>query len=266
MIRYSVLTSGSCGNAYIFYDGVSAILIDMGLTVTGLKKRLEALAIPFTSLTDLYLTHMHPDHSKGAGALHRMAGVNVHVSEDSYKFEKSVFDRLGLKEEDISTFSFENTLTSGNFILKPFRTHHDSAGSSGYTIENAGQKFFLMTDTGYFTEEAVAEASSASVLFIESNYDERMLEEGPYPYPLKKRISGERGHLSNREAMEFVKSASPMKHSKVYFIHLSANNNTSALVEAAAVEALTPLKIEFTVCERGQGYEGMVACEEECKG
>lgn len=257
MIRYAVLTSGSCGNAYIFYDGESSVLIDMGLTVTGLKKRLDALGIPLESLHDLYLTHMHPDHSKGAGALHRMAGVRVHASEDAYRFEKSVFDRLGLKEGDIETFSFENTLNSGSFVIKPFRTHHDSAGSAGYTIESQGKKFFLMTDTGYFTEESLVRASSSSVLFIESNYDEQLLKDGPYPYPLKKRISGERGHLSNAQAMEFVSRAF-LIDAKVYFVHLSANNNTGSLVKEAADEAFGLLPIDFIVCERGQGYDGTV--------
>ena len=253
MIKYAILTSGSCGNAYIFYDGKTSILIDMGLTVTGLKKRLEALNIPLSSLKDLYLTHMHPDHSKGAGALHRMEHVTVHTSDKAYEFEKSVFDKLGLKEGDLSLFSIGEKLTSGSFTLTSFRTSHDSAGSVGYVIESEGKKLFLMTDTGYFTEESIALATSSAVLFVESNYDEGMLEKGSYPYVLKKRIRGERGHLSNDQAMDFLKKAD-LSSAKVYLVHLSANNNSSSLVQKIAEEELKDLNLAITVCERGQGY------------
>lgn len=260
MLKYAVLTSGSCGNAYLFYDGSQSILIDMGLTLTGLKKRMENYEVPFSSLTDLFLTHMHPDHSKGAGVLHRAAGIPVHVSDVSYQYEKSVFDRLSLKKEDLSFFSFGESIECGSFSLIPFRTSHDSAGSAGYVIFHGPEKLFLMTDTGFFTEESVAASADSEVVFLESNYDEVMLDNGRYPAALKKRIKGERGHLSNEQAMCFIK-ASSLKGAHVYFVHLSAENNSSETVSALAA-AVLPEGIEYTVCERGQGYVRVLHEEE----
>lgn len=260
MLKYAVLTSGSCGNAYLFYDGSQSILIDMGLTLTGLKKRMEAYEVPFASLTDLFLTHMHPDHSKGAGVLHRASGIPVHVSDVSYQYEKSVFDRLSLKESDLSFFSFGECIECGNFRLTPFRTCHDSAGSAGYVIIHGPDKLFLMTDTGFFTDESVAASADSEVVFLESNYDEAMLEGGRYPAALKRRIKGERGHLSNEQAMSFIK-ASSLKGARIYFVHLSAENNTSEIVSTLAASVL-PEGIEYTVCERGQGYMGLLHEEE----
>ncbi len=255
MLKYSVLTSGSCGNAYIFYDGRTSILIDMGLTVTGLRKRLDDMSIPAESLKDLYLTHMHPDHSKGAGALNRALGVSVHASRSSFDIDKSLYLKLGLNEEKVSLFSEGEILESGSFTLIPFKTMHDSAGSMGYRIEHGGKKIFLMTDTGVFSEDSVALAADSDLLFLESNYDEELLAAGRYPLFLKRRIAGDRGHLSNAQAFDFLSRFS-LEGKSVYFVHISANNNDTALLESEAEKRLKGCCLNYTVCERGQGYTG----------
>ncbi len=254
MLKYSVLTSGSCGNAYVFYDGKSSILIDMGLTVTGLRKRLDNLAIPVESIKDLYLTHMHPDHSKGAGTLHRAFGVSVHSSRTSFDIDKSLYLKLGLDEDKLLLFEEGEVLTSGDFTITPFKTMHDSAGSMGYRIEHGANKIFLMTDTGVFSEDSVAFASDSDLLFLESNYDEELLAAGRYPLFLKRRIAGERGHLSNTQAFDFLSRFS-LEGKRVYLVHISANNNDTALLGSEAEKHLLGC-LNYTVCERGQGYSG----------
>ena len=100
-MRYSILTSGSCGNSYAFYDGVSTILIDVGLTLTGLKRRLVDASIPYESIKALFLTHLHPDHVKGAGVFNRDSGIPVHLSKSMVEGGITILNKLGLKENHL---------------------------------------------------------------------------------------------------------------------------------------------------------------------
>lgn len=253
MIKYAVLTSGSCGNSYAFYDGKSCLLVDAGLTLTGLKRRLDQVDIPFDALTDVLVTHMHPDHSKGLGVLYRAKGVGIHASRQCFESDERLFAKLGLKEDMISVFSFGDELFAGDFHAVPFRTSHDSAGSAGYFIENGDSRFFLMTDTGIYSQESLEMAKASSVVFLESNYDDDMLESGRYPFVLKRRISGERGHLSNRQARDFLFQIGAGDKT-VFLVHLSDNNNT---VDAVLDNYTDGFEIKnFTVCERGRTYGG----------
>lgn len=256
MIRYSVLTSGSCGNSYIFYDGTDSIAVDIGLSLSGFRKRLEAVNVPFDSIRGLFITHMHPDHSKGMGVFYRATHLPVFLSTIACDHEKMALSRLGLDEEKIELFSFGDKLECGPFTVTPFRTSHDSAGSCGYQIVHSSkEKIFLMTDTGTFSKESCSLAKEASLIFLESNYDEDMLKNGPYPFYLQQRIRGERGHMSNAQAMEFLSSI-PLEGKKVYFVHISKNNNTPELVNNIAFSSFP--KMDYTVCERGQLYEGSI--------
>ncbi|MCR5731889.1 MAG: MBL fold metallo-hydrolase [Sphaerochaetaceae bacterium] len=254
MIRYSVLTSGSCGNCYVFYDGKDSILIDIGLTLTGLKKRLEIVNVPFDSLRGLFITHMHPDHSKGMGVFYRATHLPVYLSQIARAHEEKALLRLGLDDDKIKLFNFGDTICCGSFTLYPFKTSHDSAGSCGYEIvHESGERIFLMTDTGVYSEESMAIAARAKLIFLESNYDEKMLKNGPYPYYLQQRVRGERGHLSNDQAMKFLSSFS-LSGKEIYFVHVSNNNNTVELVNNIAF--MSHPEMSYTVCERGKLYEG----------
>ena len=214
-MRYAVLTSGSCGNCYAFFDGERTILVDAGLTLTGLRRRLEDVGIPIDTVSDVFVTHMHPDHSKG-----------------------------------VDVFDFGDRIEGGGFAITPFRTSHDSAGSAGYHMVTPSVSFFLMTDTGLFSDESVEIASTSDVLFVESNYDEAMLENGGYPVFLKRRIDGPRGHMSNAQARDFLQKAGVLDR-QVFLIHLSDNNNT-----VEAVRSLYEGLPSVTVCERGRTYGG----------
>lgn len=260
MLRYACLTSGSCGNSYVFYDGENAILIDMGLTLTGLKKRLIDAEVPFEAVGALFITHLHPDHVKGAGVLERSLHPRIYLSESSREGGLTILSKLGLKDEMLTLMSYGDTVFENGFLVTSFRTSHDSQGSVGYFISHREGSFFLMTDTGVIPEEAFDLAARAEVLFIESNYDETMLETGPYPYVLKRRVRGERGHLSNTQAGDFVRSCS-LKGREIYFIHVSANNNTPEKIEEM-ISTLDDCN-SYTVCERGKSYMGCLERPQE---
>ena len=252
MTRYAILTSGSCGNSYVFYDGKSGLLVDDGLTFSGLVRRLEQVEIPLQSITDVLVTHMHPDHSKGLGVLQRTLGVRIHASRQSFESDRKLYYRLGLTDEMVSLFDFGCSVSCEGFTAFPFRTSHDSAGSAGYRITCSGTSFFLMTDTGLYSEESLCHARQSDVLFLESNYDETMLMQGRYPYFLKQRIFGERGHLSNRQARDFLEQSGKLA-CPVYLVHLSENNNSPEKVKEVYSSAEYD---NIVICERGKTYGG----------
>lgn len=279
MIRYAVLGSGSCGNSYVFYDGTESVLVDCGFSLKELKRRLEYAQVPFESVKSLFLTHLHPDHGCGAGVFARKTGLPVVMSRTAHETERTVCAKLNIPAASLLTVDPGTEVRIGPFVLNGFSTTHDSAGSMGWRIDASGRRFLIVTDTGTYDDTMVRLAGNADVLFLESNYDEQMLRTGPYPYPLKKRIAGTWGHLSNEQALEFLRLAGvigplaadggevPSLFSEpstqdpsarqVYFIHLSAENNDPSIVASGARRYVW--YGAFTVCERGKAYVGELA-------
>ena len=251
-MHYLVLTTGSCGNCYIFSTGEDTIIIDDGVTYRKITEKMAERGISTSSIRALFLTHLHPDHSKGLGVLSRRHPVKIHASSECIRGEEAVFKRLAIRDEDLEAFAFHEEVTAGPFRLTAFPTSHDSKGSAGYRIEAPDSVFFLMTDTGDYGLEAIAAATDADVLFLESNYDEDMLVNGRYPWPLKRRVMGECGHLSNKQAYSFLQTAS-CPGADVFLVHLSENNNRLDLVEDLYKDHHLELG-QLTVCERGRSY------------
>jgi len=256
-LKYFAFTTGSCGNAYAFYDGKDAILVDIGVTRSCLIRKLSESGIPIDSIRALFLTHMHPDHSKGAGVFNRATGIKVRLSSRALIGERKSISKLSLTDGDIVPFEYGERLSFGSFLVIPFQTVHDSAGSAGFRIEHPDGTAFLLTDTGRILSHYREYAKGADVLFVEANYDEVMLEKGPYSVALKGRIRSEYGHLSNDDAVSFSKECAKIG-SRVYFVHPSANNNSPEKARSCAERGLSGSGISFTVLERGQGINGEI--------
>lgn len=256
MIHYVVLSTGSCGNCYVFYDGEDSIIVDCGVTMTKLMNELEAHEIPFSSIRALFLTHLHPDHVKGAGPLERIAGTPTYISRECFSKGKTEILKAKLEIKTLSLLKWGESVSVGSFTVTAFRTSHDSPGSSGYYIEHETSSFFLLTDTGVIPDEAFNYAEKSRVKFIEANYDEEMLSSGPYPEWLKARIRGPYGHLSNRDAVTFAKAVSK-RGDQIYFIHPSANNNDLFLIKEEAEKNIES-GIFLKCCERGEMFEGFI--------
>ena len=167
---------------------------------------------------------------------------------------KTEMDKMKMERKLVFPFTWGTTVGVGGFEVTPFKTSHDSPGSSGYFIVNGNDKIFLMTDTGIIPEEAWGYSRISNVKFIESNYDPVMLATGPYPTWLKARVKGEHGHLSNNDAVSFALDTS-RRGDQVFFIHLSDNNNDVSLLREL-VNKTIPSGIFCKVCERGEMFEG----------
>ena len=252
MVHYAVLGSGSNGNSYVFSDGITSILIDQGFSGIELQRRLIGIGLDISTVAGVCVTHLHPDHAKGLGVISRKLRVPIYLHTTMVEQEPVVFSKLGIPHECITLVKPLQQFSVGPFVLSCFETSHDSGGSVGWCVTYEDTTMMVLTDTGCYSQEQLLLAKRSNILFLEANYDEEMLQEGPYPYYLKQRISGLYGHLSNDQAMQFLHE-SEFNGEHVYFIHLSGTNNEpSLLTDMARTHTKTP----FTVCEKGQCYGG----------
>lgn len=253
MIEWAVLGSGSSGNAYYISDGDHSIIIDQGYSVVELNRRLARVNRSVDHIDALFVTHFHPDHTRGVGVFSRRRAVPIHLSAHALAQNKRAVHSLGIPTDQITPIDHGEVIQVGEMSIFCFATSHDSPGSVGYFIDHPSERLLLMTDLGQTTAEQASLAKDASVLFLEANYDDHLLEVGPYPYPLKERIRSREGHLSNDQALEFL-SHSGFDGKEVYFVHISDTNNDYELLENQAREIVSA---PFVVCEKNCWY-GMI--------
>ncbi len=248
MVRYAVLGSGSSANAYIFQTGGFSFIVDNGFSARELIRRVQAGGFDLSSIRYILLTHTHSDHLKGVEVLSRQLGIPVvrHHDLDLMPFLK------GSLPGQIPVVPGE-TLRLGPLSLYPFETSHDALHSLSYAFELEGRRFCVITDTGVVTRQMASCAVHSDILFLESNYCPEMLERGPYPVFLQRRIASDQGHLSNHAAVAFlnqVGQAKGLRLQRVYLCHLSGTNNDPEVVQEHLDRNLTwPGRVE--ICPKG---------------
>jgi len=255
MIRYAVLGSGSSGNSYLIGTDSESMLFDAGFSLRQMQLRSEDAGFDFSTVQGLCITHMHPDHSRGAGVFARKTGKPVYIHKRLVTECATELAKLRIPEQQIRLFSDLETFSVGSFMITAFRTSHDSPASVGFSLEVLGRNFTVLTDTGVLNETMRQYALASDILFLEANYDEHMLTTGPYPLFLKRRIGGEYGHLSNNDAVNLLNTCDSERLRRVYFCHLSRTNNHPQVLESLCVEQLRWEGIR-TICEHGNLYSG----------
>ena len=220
-MRFSVLASGSAGNACYVESDRSSVLIDAGLSGREIIRRLELINVNPEGLDALILTHEHSDHIKGAGPLARR--LDIPVFGNSSTFKKGI-KTLGDLSKPV-TIHTGQTIPIQDLLIKTFTKCHDAVDPIGVVISSNGVKLGLVTDLGRSTRMVEDHLRGCQALVIEFNHDEKMLEEGPYPLDLKRRIRGPDGHLSNHQAGELVKAVLHEGLKLVVPAHISDKNN-----------------------------------------
>lgn len=255
MIRYAVLGSGSSGNSYMVQSGAFAVMFDAGFSVRQLQLRAESASLDFQAVQGLCITHLHPDHCRAAGVFARKTGKPVYVHRNLVEGSFPELEKLGIPSAQLHVFESLIPFTIGPFTITAFPTSHDSPSPVGFHLQAEERSFTLLTDTGRLDETMSRYALQADILFLEANYDEPMLENGPYPFWLKKRIQGESGHLSNTEAIELLNSCRTEVPTHVYFCHISKTNNRPEILEALCTKHLK-WSGKRVVCAHGEVYCG----------
>lgn len=220
MIEICAIASGSNGNCYYIGDDEKAVLVDAGISSRQIMLRMNERGLKVEKIQALFLTHEHGDHSKGARVLSNKLKIPVYLTRGTSE------GIIRSRPSRTVIFNAGECLKIDNFKIYSVLKKHDALEPCSFRIEIEGISIGVFTDIGEPCENIRRHLNKCHAVFLESNYDEEMLEKGPYPYFLKKRISSAFGHLSNRQSLELVdKHAGPsLKH--IFLSHLSEENNT----------------------------------------
>jgi len=232
-MTFQTLCSGSKGNCALLTSENTVVLIDLGISLQALEKALEERKIKAEKIDGVFITHEHSDHISGAEAF-------------SKKYRKPIFvHKNGFLETAKKLYWSNHYLThfDGGFDFKnlhvsTYRCSHDSAYCCGYKFSDGKTGIATATDLGYADNTFMDFVSGCKLVLLESNHDEDMLKNGPYPPILKRRVGGSRGHLSNRQAAELVVKMHSVGVKRVLLGHLSQNNNTPELAFYTTVQKL----------------------------
>lgn len=234
-MRVVSLGSGSRGNCLVVESGARRVLVDAGFSCRELERRLAAVGVPPGGFDALLLTHEHGDHVAGAERFARRHGVSVYATEGTL----AGWESGGEVARSAITVRSGERFEVGGFEVEPFAIPHDAREPVGLVIEDgAGCRVGLAADLGSRSRLAWARLAEVDILVLETNHDLEMLRSGPYPWPLKQRVAGRHGHLSNREAAEGIPELVADRLRWVMLYHLSQTNNLPALAAAEVGEAL----------------------------
>lgn len=220
------LNSGSNGNCYYVGNEREAILVDAGLSCRETEIRMKRSGLDPAKLRAVFISHEHTDHTKGLQVISKKWNLPVFISKETL-----AFSGLKIEKELLRDLKLFSEITIGQLTITAFPKYHDAADPSSFIITNANTTVGVFTDIGKVCPQLTKYFRKCNAAFLESNYDEKMLEEGNYPIHLKRRIRGGQGHLSNREALDFYCRYKPAGLSHLLLAHLSKNNNCPELVE-----------------------------------
>src|SRR5262245_56811480 len=233
-MRVQVLASGSGGNAVLVRAGELSLLVDAGLPIDELERRLGQARLPLHRLDAIALTHGHLDHARSAGLLARKSGARVYCST-AMMSNASVRAARAMHALAIGgSVTVRARLGPDALLLHAIPLPHDADPTVAFALEHAGRRAGVCTDMGSFAADPSRALGGARLLVLEFNHDRGLLESGPYTRALKRRVGGPRGHLSNEEAAAVLRvAAGPALHTLV-LAHLSRLNNRPELAVAAA--------------------------------
>lgn len=236
MARFCSLFSSSSGNSTFISSASTSILVDAGVSAKRMVKALTDREIDPKTIGGIFITHEHIDHVNAVRILATNNGIPVYATEGTLE---------ALEESGVLNGKFpvnvmpEEGVAVGDLFIKSFKTPHDSRESCGYTVTLPdGQKAAIATDIGHMTEEIMQNLKGSSLVMLESNHDEGMLRNGPYPYYLKRRILSDVGHLSNNACAEAVTELLKSGTVRFFLGHLSRDNNFPALAYETSASAL----------------------------
>ena len=222
-MKFAALSSGSCGNCFYIREGNNAILVDAGISCKQVISRLNEMNEDPGKIKGIFLSHEHADHIKGVDVLARTFQIPVFGTAGTLGSEF-----ICSQENLLNKIKEEETVKFGDIEISSFSKSHDAAEPVSFRIRN-GKTISIITDIGYACKNVNEAVSDSDFLVMESNHDIEMLQNGPYPYFLKRRILGEKGHISNLHSSLCVLEHGSKKLKSVMLAHLSEKNNTENL-------------------------------------
>ena len=223
LFELCTLASGSSGNCLLMTDGTTHLLVDAGISARRITKSLRALGVEPSDLSGILITHEHTDHIAGVATLTKQFSLPVYASHAA---GRQLTYRIAFLEDCLHTFAPGDSFEVGSFGVESFATSHDTEQSVGYAVTRSNRTAAVATDLGQVTDLVRRGIEGAHLLVCEANHDVEMVRSGPYPYFLKERILGSRGHLCNEDGAVLARRAVEEGAHTVVLAHLSAENNT----------------------------------------
>ena len=238
-MKVCVLSSGSKGNSTLITTNETKILIDLGTSSLYVEKELKKLLIDPNELDGILVTHIHVDHIKGLKVFVKKYNPTLYVTEKL----------LYLLEEQIGKFNYKLYEDKKAFIkdirVDVIKTSHDAGESVGFIVNNSDKSIVYITDTGYINSKYYNSLTNKNVYILESNHDVKMLMNGHYPYQIKQRILGDKGHLSNVDSSFYLSKFIGNDTKTVVLIHLSHDNNDPSLALKTLKDELNNKNVSF---------------------
>ncbi|MFC0525980.1 MBL fold metallo-hydrolase [Pontibacillus salicampi] len=226
-LHFSVLASGSTGNAFYVGTDNQRLLVDAGLSAKQLERLLGEVHIDPTSIDGILVTHEHSDHIKGLGIMARRYNLPIYANEKTWKAMDGHIGKVATEQK--FDFPMASVQTFGDLDVESFGVSHDAAEPMFYVFRNNGKKVALVTDLGYVSERIKKTVEDADAYIFESNHDVEMLRMGRYPWNIKRRILGDKGHVSNEDCALALTDIIGNNTKRIYLAHLSQDNNMKDL-------------------------------------
>lgn len=228
-----MLASSSSGNATFIRTERTCLLVDVGLSKRDVLARLAAIGESTESLDAILISHEHSDHVSGLVALARHLDIPVFITRLT---APSI--PWGEYTPKLDCFQAGASFTIGDLEVDSFTVPHDAIDPVGFCFRADGIKVGVVTDLGYVPDSIKFHLRGADLLILESNHDLEMLKVGPYPWSVKQRVMGRKGHLSNEVVSDFIRHDLDTSISTLVLGHLSEHNNHPEIVRAMAERAL----------------------------
>lgn len=236
MVKFCSLVSGSSGNATFLKCDETRILIDCGISARKAEVLLDSIGEKASQLSGILVTHEHSDHISGIRVLSKKYQIPIYATPQTWNAMGTVREACGARVREIEA---QVPFTIGKVEIEPFEIPHDAAQPVCYSIYAENKKISVATDMGRIVAGLAEKLRQSDVVLLEANYDEEMLQSGPYPYYLKQRIAGNHGHLSNEQASRMACALACSGTRRIILGHLSEKNNLPQLAYDTVAQALT---------------------------
>ncbi len=234
------IASGSSGNCIYAASDDCHLLLDVGISGKRVESGLNSLGLKTSEMDGILITHEHADHISGLGVISRKYGLPIYATQGTID---EILKSSSLGEMEVSLFRTiqpEVPFRIGDITVLPFSKSHDAADPVSFLLRSGQKSLAVVTDLGTYDDRMAERLRGLDVLLLEANHDVHMLEVGSYPYPLKQRILGDRGHLSNERAGQLLGQVLHDRTRHIFLGHLSKENNYPDL-------ALESVKMEITL-------------------
>lgn len=235
-LHFSVLASGSTGNAIYVETDEHSFLVDAGFSGRQMEALFQKIDRKIENLNGILVTHEHSDHIKGVGVLARKYDLPVYANQKTWSAMEGLIGEIPTEQK--FTFDMETVKSFGRLSIESFGVSHDAAEPMFYVFHQDNKKIVLITDTGYVSDRMKGIISNANVYIFESNHDVQMLRMGRYPWNIKRRILSDVGHVSNEDAAVAMSDVIGDQTKRIYLAHLSLDNNLKDLARMSVTQTL----------------------------